>query len=319
MKVFYHGDMDGIVSGYLLHRGELYDKFIQSIELYEFDYNTQGIFDNLSYDKHENIYFVDCSPDKDILDKLLENVNKVFIIDHHVSKKEMLEEYYKEGKIEGMFYNGASASLITYCWSKYILTGEKTIQEVKDFLDWFGLSRENQEKSDIPFAIRLINSWDIWNDFYVDAEPFKIAFESKKLNPFDGKEIKSLLYDNRIIQNTINEGYIMKRQIQTWAEIYMKKFGYEVEFEGNKFFVANLGLGNSKYFAERIKQYDAVISYCYNGNLWTFSIYSDSTKEFDCSSFATRFNGGGHKKAAGFRMKKFPDWLQKKGEKDDDN
>ena len=313
MKIFYHGDMDGIVAGYLLCNETLGGtNHPEKRELYEFDYNNQKKIDDLSYDRQENIFFVDCAPDKEILDDLIGYVNRIFIIDHHVSREEMLKEYILEGEIDGFFYNGASASLLVYCWNKYIRTGERTLLEVKDFLDWFSLSKENQEKSDIPLSIRLVNSWDIWNGFYIDAEAFKIAFESKGLTPLDQKEIKSLLYDNRIVANTINEGYIMKKQIQSWADTFMKRYGYEVEFEGNKFFVANLGQGNSKYFGERIKQYDAVIAYCFNGRLWTFSIYSDSEKKFDCSEFAMRFYGGGHKKAAGFRMKEFPDWLRKK-------
>ena len=62
--------------------------------------------------------------------------------------------------------------------------------------------------------------------------------------------------------------------------------------------------------AEKIKDYDAVIAYCYNGNLWTMSIYSDASKDFDCAEFAKKFSGGGHKKAAGFRTTEFPDWLK---------
>lgn len=309
MKVFYHGDMDGIVAATILYRDILLDPVSVHCELYEFDYNNQQMLEDLDYDRRENIYFVDCSPDEELLNDIIEWSGNVFIIDHHVSKKEMLEKYYKTEEIDGMFYNGASASLITYCWATMIKTGKRTIQEVKDFLDWFGTSRENQEKSDIPFSIRLVNSWDIWNGLYIDAEPFKIAFEAKQLLPSD-KEVYNILNDDRLVANTINEGYIMKKQIQSWAEIFMKRYGYEVEFESHKFFVANLGNGNSKYFGDRINKYDAVITYCFNGNLWTFSIYSSADKDFDCSIFATRFNGGGHKKAAGFRTKDFPDWLK---------
>lgn len=310
MKIFYHGDMDGIVSAAIL-----LDRIIprsatkDNALVYEFDYNNQSMLEDLDYDRREDVYFVDCSPDKTLLDDIIEWSGRVFIIDHHISKKEMLEEYYEENLIDGMFYNGASASLITYCWASMIVTGENTIQEVKDFLDWFGASRENQEKSDIPLSIKLVNSWDIWNGLYIDAEPFKIAFESKRLHP-KNKEIMKILSDNRSVTNTITEGYIMQKQIQSWAETFMQRYGYEVELEGNKFFVANLGNGNSKYFGDRIKDYDAVITYCYNGSLWTFSIYSNADKDFDCSIFAIRFNGGGHKKAAGFRMKDFPNWLK---------
>ena len=317
MKLFYHGDMDGIASAYILLNNIVpqetrSDALIrmkkQNDVLIEFDYNKQQDLKNIQFQSRENVYFVDCSPDKDILDYILSKVASVFIIDHHISRQEMIEQYLKDNKIKGMFYNGASATLITYCWVDIILKNGKTIDDVKEFLDWFGLSRVNQERSDIPLSIKLINSWDIWNGFYADAEPYKINFESKHLNP-SNKEIKDLLYNNRIIIQTIKKGHIMKEQMDTWAETFMNRYGYEVSYEGHKFFVANLGNGNSKYFGDKIKDYDAVIPYCYNGEYWTCSIYSDSEKEFDCSEFAKKFGGGGHKKAAGFKIKQLPEWL----------
>lgn len=325
MKVFYHGDMDGIVSAFLLcttivNWDNVEEMMFQSNNLkcagaFEFDYNKQDkIKDMFPKKTKESVYFVDCSPNKELLDYIISKSGSVFIIDHHISKKEMLEELFEANKIEGMFYNGASASLITYCWGKMIKEEGKTVQEVKDFLDWFGNSRENQEKSDVPFSIKLVNSWDIWNGMYIDAEPFKIAFEASNFKPLDISKLKKILYNDRIVSTTIDKGYIMKTQITSWGNLFMERYGYEVNYKKNRFFVANLGNGNSKYFGDRIKDYDAVIAYCFNGELWTFSIYSDSSKDFDCSEFAKKFNGGGHKKAAGFRTDKFPTWLKKSKE-----
>lgn len=316
MKVFYHGDMDGIASANILGneivprntKNDALTKKRQEEIFIEFDYNKQQDLKNIQLPKNEIVYFVDCSPDQEVLDIILSQAASVFIIDHHISRKEMLEQYFKENKIKGMFYNGASATLITYCWANMIVKDKKTTDNVKEFLDWFGLSRINQERSDIPLSIKLINSWDIWNGFYADAEPYKINFESKHFNPND-KGITPLLYDNRIITQAIKKGYIMKEQMDTWAETFMERYGYEVSYEGHKFFVANLGNGNSKYFGDKIKDYDAVIPYCYNGEYWTCSIYSDSEKEFDCSEFAKKFGGGGHKKAAGFKIEQLPEWL----------
>lgn len=316
MKVFYHGDMDGIASGYLLCKNIIPKQTVVDAKkagnnFIEFDYNKQQNLMNMYLNHSENVYFVDCSPDEEVLNYILDNAAGVFIIDHHISRKDMLERYFKEGKINGMFYNGASATLITYCWINMILKDGKTIAEVKEFLDWFGLSKLNQERSsEIPLSIKLINSWDIWNGFYIDAEPYKIAFETQKLSPLDFETFNDLLYNERVVSNTIKKGYIMKKQINSWAETFMERYGYEVSYNGNSFFVANLGNGNSKYFGERIKDYDAVIAYCYNGDLWTMSIYSDSSKDFDCSEFAKKFSGGGHKKAAGFRTTEFPSWLK---------
>lgn len=316
MKIFYHGDMDGIVSAHILWNGIVpygsatHMKNLDEVFV-EFDYNKQQDLESLEIAVNETIYFVDCSPSEELLINWAKRAKSIFIIDHHVSRKEMLEKLFEEKKINGMFYDGASASLITYCWQEMVVKKGNTVQEVKDFLDWFKLSKANQEKSNVPLAIRLVNSWDIWNGLYIDAEPYKIVFESKHFVPYN-KEINSFLYDTKTITETIKKGYIMKEQMDTWAETFMNRYGYETEFEGHKFFVANLGNGNSKYFGDKIKDYDAVIPYCYNGDLWTFSIYSDKEKEFDCAEFATRFGGGGYKKAAGFRTDTIPEWITRK-------
>lgn len=319
MKIFYHGDMDGIASAHILFSEIITPEKRSNLKkenkqfLFEFDYNKQQELKDLHFSPNEAVYFVDCSPNEEILDYILSKVgfdNHIFIIDHHISKQKMLEEYYKRGCVNGMFYNGASATLITYCWKKMIINEDKSIDDVIEFLDWFGISKEHQEDSDIPLSIRLINSWDIWNGLYIDAEPYKIVFESMHLIPTDEK-INKLLYNSNVIRDSIKKGYIMKEQMDTWAETFMNRYGYEVEYENHKFFVANLGNGNSKYFGDRIKNYDAVIPYCFNGSYWTCSIYSDVSKDFDCSEFATKFGGGGHKKAAGFKLETLPEWLRK--------
>lgn len=248
MKLFYHGDMDGIASASILLHKIISVKTIFSTlkkkseedTIIEFDYNKQQDLKNLELHTTETVYFVDCCPDKEILDEIVSNAHKVFVIDHHISRKEILEDYYESGKINGMFYNGASATLITYCWATMIKEQGKTVEEVKQFLDWFTLSRMNQERSEIPLAIKLINSWDIWNGFYVDAEPYKIAFESQHFFP-KNEQIRKFLYNNETISNAIKKGYIMKEQMDSWAETFMKRFGYEVSYKNYKFFVANLG------------------------------------------------------------------------------
>lgn len=319
MKVFYHGDMDGIASAnILLNKIVKYRTLNEELQhtapedfIIEFDYNKQQKVEDVDIFHNESVYFVDCCPDKETLDNTIKRAGKVTIFDHHKSRQELLEEYLEDGKIEGAFYNGASATLLVYCYATLVIEKGKTIQELKDVLDWYSISKLNQENSDIPLAIKLINSWDIWNNFYADAEPYKIVFESKHFHPFD-KEVKSFIFDEMIITQSIRKGYIMLEQMNSWAETFMSRYGYEVEFEGHKFYVANLGNANSKYFGDKIKDYDAVIPYCYNGDLWTCSIYSDANKDFDCAEFAVRFGGGGHKKAAGFRMKELPQWLIQK-------
>ena len=87
----------------------------------------------------------------------------------------------------------------------------------------------------------------------------------------------------------------------------MKRYAFETVLEYidgsyKHILVANLGNANSKFFGNRISCYDAVVTQCFDGDKWNFSIYSED-EDFDCSLVARYFGGGGHKGAAGFTSK----------------
>lgn len=307
MKIFYHGDMDGITAAYLYRNYRREGRYLNFIE---FKYGEQEKIKDLEFSAGSNtleiVCFFDCCPNKEILDYVITKTKKVIIIDHHISNQELLSEYISNNLVEGIFYNGASATLITYCWLKMVQEQNKSILEVIDFLDYYSLSKENQIDSDIPLAIKLINSWDIWDKLYIDAEPYKLFFDMQNFAPYDN--LDKVLFDNVTVNNAVAQGNIIKQYVESWSKQFMKQFGYETRYMNYKFFVANLGCGNSKYFGDLIKEYDAVIIYCNNGTYWQCSIYSESNT-FDCSEFAKQFGGGGHKKAAGFTLYTLPNWL----------
>lgn len=310
MYIFYHGDMDGIVSAHIFLENYLksFASYVPVIEMREFRYDQEDEVLNikLNQSKEELVTFVDCCPSKEILNKLLTKTKNITILDHHISKKPIVDELYQEGLIDGMSYVGASASLITYCWWKYKKDLEKTIL----FLDMFGKSRIAQDKTDIPLSLKLVNSWDIWNGFYSEAEAYKTFFECQNFLP-NSKEVKNILENNMEVQRAIVNGNIMLQFYHQWGDQYCKRFGYETRYKGNNFFVLNVGNANSKIFGDRINNYDAVIIYCNDGEQYRCSIYSTKT-EFNCANFAEQFGGGGHKGAAGFVLDKLPAWLGKK-------
>lgn len=308
MVVFYHGDMDGIVSAniYLRNVPNLITDI--TVKLYEFEYDKedQVLKVPIGTNGSEEIIFVDCCPNKEILDYAIKMSRKVTILDHHISKKPLIDEYYSEGLISGMSYIGCSASLITYCWFKF----NKNIEKINTFLDKYKLNKANQEKSDIPLALKFVNSWDIWDGLYIEAEAYKTYFECQGFKPLD-KKIKALLENGLEIQKAVINGNIMLDFYHNWGEQYCQRFGYEVKFQKHNFFVLNVGNANSKIFGDRINKYDAVIIYCNNGEKFKYSIYSNKS-EFNCAEFAEQFGGGGHKGAAGFTTNLLPAWLRKK-------
>ena len=113
------------------------------------------------------------------------------------------------------------------------------------------------------------------------------------------------------IRKAIRDGYVMMQFFHNWGRQYCERFGYEVQYKTNSFFVLNVGNANSKIFGDLIKDYDAVIIYCNDGTKYKCSIYSQKDT-FNCAEFAEQFSGGGHKGAAGFVLNNLPIWLRDK-------
>lgn len=304
MIIFYHGDMDGIAAANLYIENATYNTETK-IKAYEFEYDKEDLILDVPIvsGRKEDIIFVDCCPNDKILQYVIPRARKVTILDHHITKKEVIDKYYQEGLIEGMSYVGASATLITWCWFHF----NKNIEDIILFLDKFGQNKTNQEKSPVPLSIKLVNSWDIWNGLYVDAEPYKIYFETQNLSPVDD-EVKELLNNDIMVRKAVRDGLVMQQFFHNWGQKYCERYGYEVQFKANNFFVLNVGNANSKIFGDIINDYDAVIIYCNDGIRYKCSIYS--AKDFNCAEFAEQFNGGGHKGAAGFVLDSLPVWLR---------
>ena len=127
MLIFYHGDMDGIASANTYLENNIYPTETK-IKAFEFEYSKEKlIFDApIATGNTEDIIFVDCCPNEDVLDFCIAKARKVIILDHHITKKETVDKYYREGLINGMSYVGASATLITWCWFNF----KQNIEEI---------------------------------------------------------------------------------------------------------------------------------------------------------------------------------------------
>ena len=61
------------------------------------------------------------------------------------------------------------------------------------------------------------------------------------------------------------------------------------------------GCANSTFFGEYIDKCDVCITFCFDGKQVAVSAYSNK-EDIDCSLFAKRHGGGGHKGAGGFSV-----------------
>ena len=308
--IFHHDDADGYAAGYLALKYEGERGIFEDLSTEEMNYNKEFPLDKI--EKGDKIYIVDYSIEpKEMLD-LLKITKNVIWIDHHISaiKKyddwnDLIFEATGVELIKGIRLVGLSGCALTYL---YLFGGYTDIamMELRTVANDKQIFNDLNEdfKSTSQRYLYLINDWDIWAHESPDSERLQIAIANQLSMDMMLQLDRDL--DDKLLNYFIEKGknYIEYRDI--WSSGFMKRYGFETAIEDlngrlRPIFVANLGNANSKFFGDLINRYDAVVTMCYNGDLWNFSIYSVK-EDFDCSEIARHFGGGGHKGASGFSL-----------------
>ena len=291
MKCFYHNDADGKCAGFWVHHRAYLEPDIEFIEIsYEKPFPMNTILPN------EQIYIVDYSIMPNEMRELLKITKDVTWIDHHKTAIERYKDF--EYDIRGIRYDGIAGCMLTYCYLTHMTNGGRG--EIKPF--------DIQMTEDAPMFTKLIADWDVWKFDYGDkTRSFITAFNSYDFNP-ESKEwnrfFKRILSKSDPVTDMIDEGTSMLKYRDGWAKEYLKRFGFEVNFEGLNCFAVNLGNCNSEYFKSLPEgKYDAFMPFAYNGEKWTVSMYS---KTHDVSDICKKYGGGGHAQAAGFTCEELP-------------
>lgn len=295
MKCFYHNDADGKCAGFWV---SLNASIVESGPIYEFiEMSYERPFPIDSIAPNEQIYIVDYSISPDEMRELLKITKDVTWIDHH---KTAIEKYQGfEHDIRGIRYDGIAGCMLTYCYLRHMT--DRGIGEIKPF--------DISMTEDAPMFTKLIADWDVWKfEYGDDTRNFITAFNSYNFNPqsreWDRFFKSDPVFGPVAVFNMIDEGKIMLKYRDGWAKEYLKRFGFEVNFEGLNCFAVNLGNCNSEYFKSLPEgKYDAFMPFAYNGERWTVSMYS---KTHDVSDICKKYGGGGHAKAAGFTCKELP-------------
>jgi len=276
MKCFYHNDLDGHCSAAIL--AKYYKEYglpFKKDDFFEINYDRDFPFDKIK--KGEQVYIVDYSlKDNNEWKRLNKITDGVVWIDHHASALE------KFGNLDlsGIRKDGTAACELAW---KYFFENRPT-----------------------PFAIKLLGDYDVFAFQYKDkTNLFQNAMRSYETFPTN--EIWQSLLDSDDVEFYLKEGDPISRYIAKEYEKQVKDNGFELDFEGLKAIVCNSHERRSQLFDSIYDEskHDIMMPFSFNGQKYTFSMYS--TKDnVDCSKIAAKFGGGGHKKAAGFICEKLP-------------
>jgi len=287
MKCFYHNDADGMCSGFWVALSVGLANPEQETTFIEMDYNKQFPMDSILPD--EQIYIVDFSIQPNEMKQLLTITKDVTWIDHHKTAIAKYADFPYD--IRGLRYDGIAACMLTYCYIHHMT--DRGMGDSKPF--------DIKMTYEAPYFTRLIADWDVWRfEYGNDTRHFITAFNSYDFNP--QSDMWNIFLErweeNGGEYDLIREGKTMIKFRDGWAADVCKSKGFEVMFEGHKAYALNLPNCNSEYFDSiNDGSYDILIPFSYNGEKWTYSLYS---KTVDVSELAKKYGGGGHASASGF-------------------
>ena len=238
---------------------------------------------------YDHVYMFDISFSQEDIEDILNNNDYLVLIDHHKSAK-YLEEL-KDSYSNFTFIHDSNYAACELVYNYFY--PDKYIPVQVNFLGLYDSFRhinleEKEHRNKVVF--------------------FQYACRAYFSNP---DECEDLLvnYDVDDVDVLIESGEAIYTYLKKDAEITYRTKGSIVYYEGYKFIAFNRERFNIKNFEidYGIDGFAGVISYFYNKNRWSFSIYSEY---IDVSKIAEQFGGGGHKGAAGFELHNYNDFFE---------
>lgn len=232
--------------------------------------------------KNKEIYFLDVAPHSSELKNLTLKNKKVVFIDHHISRRDMTGL-----TTESIFSLNNSAALLSW---KYFHPKQKA-----------------------PALLKFIEDYDLWRFKLKQTREFIAALQTYD---FDFKLWSKIALDFEFPkrrQRYFEEGRVVLRMIRKIVE-ELADGAPEVIFEAKRAIAVNSPIFDSEIGHYIYEKKGVPIGIVWSEENGEINVGLRSNKNVDVSKIAQKFGGGGHKHAAGFRLKpkiKFP-WRKAK-------
>lgn len=316
IAIIYHdADFDGKLSNevcrYWLNR--LHPE--ANIHSYGWDYGrpvprvTQT--DRSDWYDYDSIYIVDLSVDE--LMARPELRDKIVWIDHHKSAIEKWDATPSDADpnpeaFAGYRIDGVAACRL--CWQWFLVASQMQNEILPDASGLPDVFEFKDRRVVEPELIRLAGEYDVWDHRDPDAKAlqfglralsdkdYRILVESQ----FAGPSRDYAGYGTTPLVSTLANGYAIKSYCDKQNAEYAAKHTHTIQWEGLKFCALNTSGRSSDHFDGALKpEHDACFCWRYDGRAVSVSLYSVPGKDIDLSVIATKYGGGGHRGACGFR------------------
>jgi oligoribonuclease NrnB/cAMP/cGMP phosphodiesterase (DHH superfamily) len=307
MIVIHHNDADGRTSAAIVGRSRYARE--GTVEYIEADYTK--------------------AQDKEWCDKLkqkcLNHAGSIFIVDFSLPEKWMMEVHLNARG--PLYWIDHHASCKDYSQKFEGLRNFKDKDQAACEIAWEFCHPDE----DAPLVVRLVGDYDCWRlKEEESSKPLIAAMDAYQYMPGDkawndllgghscyhmGKDTADDVQHRRSVafqqtRKLIDEGRVMIKYRDGYCKGLLDQIGFETEFEGHKMLALNVARQGSSAFGKRFKDYDACLSFYYDGKTWTVSMYSET---IDCRPIAKKYGGGGHRGAVGWQIAALPFSPIKKG------
>lgn len=268
MKCLYHrADFDGQCAGAIVKQRYPYCEMI-GIN-YGDDFDIQSLMG-------EEVFIVDFSFSAYDMNRINSTADLIWI-DHHKTAMEDMKSQY----IKGVREIGKGACELTW---NYFYPMER-----------------------MPLPVWYLSKYDIWDHSEPDILNFQYGLRLHEDTSPDNMDLWSNFLNNTFEQISLTrEVCVTGKKILKYEKNINKKYcesyAFRKELFGYRCLCINKGMSNSKVFDSIVTDDDEVlVTFCLSpSGRWNYSLYS--TKEYiDCGEIAKKYDGGGHKGAAGFQ------------------
>ena len=227
--------------------------------------------------KDKEVYMLDFSYPFEVTKKLLKIVKLLIIIDHHVSVE-------KSTKLAHKYSYSLNHSGAALAW-KYF-----------------------HPKKPIPKLLKYIENVDIWKMSLPYVYEIAASLGTYELEFFLWDKIAKDFENTRNLNKYIKEGKVILK----YKNVLIKKAlrdAEEVKFFGKRALAVNFALALNSEIGDAMRKKGFPLGIIWQKKENNIIVSLRSTNKVDSAKLAARFGGGGHKKAAAFRLpvnQKFP-------------
>ena len=330
--IIHHNDDDGRCSAAIIYN-EIFSENALDANIPCIEYGHTGTLD-FPFDEltdNDIIFIVDLCLDPVIygfIQKVIDEKpsTQIVHIDHHQTSLDFIKTMDQTMKdtmshVRQFYKVGISASML--CWVYACMTSQEREHcgsVVFDFTENYshvGISEDGTmdhiREYRVPMIVRFIDDYDVWRHAMSSTKAFNLGFSIVEDKHPSNDLWKDLLYgqDFRLEKMFVEPGEIIQRY-KTAENKRIMRNAFEInsdehilfkEFGAFTMLCVNATTHTSLLFGDRIKDYDAVCVYHYDGpnNQWRYSMYSNEETGIDVSVICKKYCGGGHVHASGFQ------------------